>query len=119
MARFKVDENLPAAVVRALTDAGHDVMTVSDQGLSGSDDATLARISAEESRTVLTLDRGFADARRQSSSATPGIVVLRPASDGQASCLELVRRLLPILANQEVAGSLWIVSADRIRVRRP
>lgn len=115
--RFKTDENLPTVVVRALRDAGHDVRTVADQRLTGSDDTRLARICAEEGRVVLTLDRGFADPRHREPAATPGVIVLRPAKDGPASCLALVRGLLPTLTEQDPAGAVWIVSPDRIRIR--
>ena len=33
--KFKIDENLPREVAALLRDAGHDAMTVVDQGLGG------------------------------------------------------------------------------------
>jgi predicted nuclease of predicted toxin-antitoxin system len=118
MARFKADENLPTVVIGALRDAGHDVRTVQEQGLTGTDDETLARICADEARVVVTLDRGFGDPRRLAKSAKVGVIVLRPATDGPASCLAPVRVLLPALADADLSGALWIVSLDRVRVRR-
>jgi predicted nuclease of predicted toxin-antitoxin system len=118
MARFKTDENIPSVVVRALIDAGHDVMTVADQGLTGSDDASLAQICDEEGRIVVTLDRGFADPRYRTAPTRHGVVVLRPATYGPGSCLALVRSLLPKLLEQDPTGALWIVSPDRIRIRQ-
>lgn len=36
--RIKLDENMPARLVSRLSGFGHDVDTVSDEGLSGCDD---------------------------------------------------------------------------------
>jgi predicted nuclease of predicted toxin-antitoxin system len=39
--RLKVDENLPRAVCDLLNRAGHDVISVGEQGLGGADDARI------------------------------------------------------------------------------
>lgn len=118
MRRLKVDENLPHAAVQALREAGHDVMTVAEQQLTGSADSRLSAICAQEARIVITLDRGFANPQRQTPPEGLGVVVLRPATDGPRACLTLVRQLLPALAAQDPTGSIWVVSPQRIRVRR-
>ena len=64
---------------------------------------------------MITVDRGFADPRQLPAPTDPGIVVLRPATDGPGSCLLLVRQRLPSLDEKDLARALWIVSPDRIR----
>ena len=61
--RFKVDENLPAEVADLLRAAGHDAVTVNDQGVGGAKDPDLANLLQREQRAFVTLDSGFSDIR--------------------------------------------------------
>lgn len=118
MARFKVDENLPTMVADALRAAGHDAMTVLDQGLGGRDDLEVHRVCRAEGRAILTLDRGFGDPRRHPTASGPGIIVLRPPSQDREVTLELVKLLMKRLDQHQLDGALWIVEPGRIRIRR-
>ena len=44
MLKFKVDENLPTEAAELLANAGHDAMTVNDQGMVGQPDADVAAV---------------------------------------------------------------------------
>jgi predicted nuclease of predicted toxin-antitoxin system len=46
--KFKIDENLPIEVAVALREAGHDAMSVVDQGLGGHADAGVADVCRRE-----------------------------------------------------------------------
>jgi predicted nuclease of predicted toxin-antitoxin system len=118
VARFKVDENLPAAVAEMLRAEGHDAMTVLEQGLGGRADLEIHRICRDEGRAILTLDRGFGDPRRHPTTRGPGVIVLRPPSQDRVVTLELVRLLIARLDEPQLEGSLWIVEPGRIRIRR-
>ena len=61
--RFKVDENLPIDVAIVLRQWAHDAVTVLEQGLGGSDDASLATHCRHEGRILVTLDMDFSDIR--------------------------------------------------------
>lgn len=52
--RFKVDENLPAQCVDQLRDAGHDALSVHDQGLSGAPDLRVAGVCNAEERMLVS-----------------------------------------------------------------
>ena len=99
--RFKVDENLPIEVAEVLRAAGHEAATVNDEGIGGAHDPDIESVLRHENRAILTLDVGFADIRLHPPREYPGIVVLR----------------LPRQDKEPLAGRLWIVEADRIRVR--
>ncbi len=43
---FKLDENMPRRVVALLSGYGHEVVTVDDEGLAGSDDLLVAQAGA-------------------------------------------------------------------------
>jgi predicted nuclease of predicted toxin-antitoxin system len=59
--KFKVDENLPVETAAALRAAGHDAMTVLEQGLGGRLDASIAEICKCEGRALVTLDLDFSN----------------------------------------------------------
>ena len=63
MASFKVDENLPVEATVLLQDAGHEALSVHDQGMVGSTDENIAVVCQAEKRAVVTLDLDFADIR--------------------------------------------------------
>ena len=54
--RFKVDENLHPDAAEFLRSAGHDAMTVYDQGLRGRKDEVISAICQVEQRAIVTLD---------------------------------------------------------------
>jgi predicted nuclease of predicted toxin-antitoxin system len=117
MLKFKVDENLPIEVANLLASAGHDAVTVGDQRMAGQPDPNVAAVCQREGRAVVTLDLHFADIRVYPPGDYPGIVVLRLARLDKRRVLSVLRRLLPVLEQEQLLGKLWIVEESSIRVR--
>lgn len=117
--KLKVDENLPAEATELLKAEGFDAESVREEGLEGSPDPELAETTAGEGRIILTLDRGFADITAYPPGRHPGIVLLRPADQYKGTVLALIKKLCLAFKQRSVAGSLWIVEPDRIRIRGP
>ena len=117
MARFKIDENLPNEAATILAEAGHDAMTVHEQGLSGRDDLAIGEVCRSEDRAILTLDRGFGDPRRHATTGTAGIIVLRTYNQDGPHVLDLVRVLVRLLTDRSPRAALWILDPDRLRIR--
>jgi len=115
--RFKVDENLPIEVADLLTAAGHDAATVNAEGVGGAKDPDLAGLVRRENRVFVTLDGGFGDIRSYPPHEYPGLVVLRLPRQDKAFVLQTCQRLVGQLAKEPLTGRLWIVEANRIRVR--
>lgn len=67
--------------------------TVNEQ-LGGQADSIVVQTAADDSRMVITLDRGVGDIRRFPPGSHAGVVVLRPVSQDPHSIGELVDRLL-------------------------
>jgi len=61
--KFKLDENLPREGVQILRAAGHDAVTVLDQGLGGKPDPEIFAVVQAEGRALVTLDVGFGNIR--------------------------------------------------------
>jgi len=113
---FKLDENLPADAQRLLLDAGFDAMTVFEQGLHGRPDSDVARVCRDEGRVLVTLDLDFANVRAFDPTAHPGIIVLRPSRQDRLSVVRLLERALEHLRRESVAGHLWVIGDDRLRI---
>lgn len=117
--RFKVDENVPVEAASLVRGAGYDCHTVYDERLAGAPDPDVAAACRAEARVLITLDLDFGDVRAYPPGTHPGIVVLRPRAPDRDSTLALLRRVLRLCESEDVGGALWIVDAERVRVRPP
>ena len=115
--RFKIDENLPQEVAQLLCEHGHDAVSVFDETLSGLKDPALFEVCQQEGRVLMTLDLDFANIQAYPPPTAAGIVVLRLLRQDKSWVLEVVERLIPALAMNQVPQTLWIVEEDRIRIR--
>lgn len=117
--RVKLDENLPVSAVLIFVAAGHDVDTVEDEGLAGSDDPTVSRVASEVERLVVTLDRGFGDTQRYPPGSHAGILVLRLDDQSAASIRRALSTLVAITDLDALAGCVAVFRDGSLRVRRP
>ena len=114
---FKLDENLSDTLTRLFVEAGHDAVTVVEQGMAGEGDAGVAAVCAAENRVLVTLDTDFADIRVYPPEHYPGLVVLRLSRQGPRHQVEVVSRFLRQLHGPSLQGQLWIVEDARVRIR--
>ena len=113
--RFKIDENLPRAFATELRAAGHDSETVRDENLEGAADAVvLARCDAE-GRILVTEDLDFTNIVAYPPERHQGFIVMRTRQQGLGGLAAFRRLVLPNLG-ASLAGRLWIVQDDRVRV---
>jgi predicted nuclease of predicted toxin-antitoxin system len=117
--KLKIDENLPFEACRILRDAGHDSVSVLDQGLGGRPDPDIASICKSEGRTLVTLDTDFSNILAYPPEEFSGIIVIRTDNQAKPIVLELVRRISSAVNLESPQGTLWIVEKNRIRVRGP
>ncbi len=115
--KVKLDENIGRRGQGLLQAAGHDVMTVRDQGLGGATDEKLFDVCAEEGRVLITLDRDFGKVTRFPPSTSAGIVVLELGSRATIrAMLDRLEAFLSVLKTETVTGALWIVEPGRVRI---
>ncbi len=117
--RIKLDENMPHALVSALSRLGHDVDTVIDEGLAAARDHLVWDAAQQEKRLLITQDLDFSDARRFSPGTHCGIVLIRLRDPSRTALTERVRLLFASESGDDWFGCIVIVSRDHFRVRRP
>lgn len=115
--KFKIDENLPNEIKRLLIQAGHDALTVKDQGLSGNPDTRLATICGKEDRAFITCDLDFSDIRAYPPQKYAGILVIRSDRQDKPTMVKLFIPVLELLQKEQIDKRLWIIELDRVRVR--
>lgn len=115
-ALLKLDENVPDLVAEILGAAGHDAALARDEALAGVEDEALLGAAILEARALVTFDLHFSDIRRHDPSDTPGIVVLRLRSQSLPPVRRTARALAELLSSEPLAGRLWILSDDRLRI---
>lgn len=114
--RFKLDENLSSSVAELFRSAGHDTVTVREQGLQSAPDERVFVVAAQEGRTLVTLDRDLGQVLRFPPDASAGIIVIDagPRASHQG-LLNRTRELLSVIETRSPDGSLWIVEPGRVR----
>jgi predicted nuclease of predicted toxin-antitoxin system len=115
--RFKVDENLPAAVAERLQQAQHDAHTILDEQLGGHPDSDVAQVCLDERRALVTLDLDFSNIRQYPPEDYPGIIVLRPGVQSIPAVLQLMTGVISLLGQEPLEGHLWVVDERRVRIR--
>jgi predicted nuclease of predicted toxin-antitoxin system len=114
--QFKIDENLPDALVALLAEQGHEASTVRHQSLNGRPDVEVAAACRSERRALITLDLDFSDITAFPPEEYAGIIVLRVRSQSRPQILSVFKSVLPLLETERLDGHLWIVEEQRVRV---
>lgn len=117
--KIKLDENLPLRLVSLLTELGHDVHTLQDEGLSGAEDARVWEHAQAEKRFLVTQDLDFSDVRRFEPGTHAGILLVRLQEPSRQA---LIDRVGALFRQEQVQGwaKCFVVATERkVRVRRP
>lgn len=117
MSKFKIDENLPIEIKEILIQLGHDALLITDQGLGGQPDSKIYSVCQSEKRCIVTLDLGFGDIRHYPPAQHVGIIVLRAIDQSKESIVVLFSQHVHLLEVEPLAGKLWIMENDRVRIR--
>jgi Domain of unknown function (DUF5615) len=114
--RFLANENFPGAAIGALTDAGHDIVSVRTSAPGMTDPEVLAW-AAREQRVLLTFDKDFGElAGKASLPAGCGVILFRlpmpkPGDVGQ--------RLAGLIAGRnDWSGHFSVIQPGRVRLRK-
>lgn len=116
---IKLDENLPAALVKVLTAAGHDVDTTPEEGLTGRPDSDVWRTTQDAGRFFVTQDLDFSDIRRYQPGTHHGLLLVRLAEPSRRRLIERIQHLFATEPVGTWRGCFVVVTDRKIRIRRP
>lgn len=114
--RFLADESCDFNLVRALRDAGHDVLAICEIS-PRAEDAAVIELSVREERVLLTEDKDFGQLVFAHGRKVHGVVFLRyPLSTRQKLSEDVVR--LVRQHGKKLAGCFVVVEPGHIRISR-
>lgn len=113
--RFLANENFPAPAVRALQQAGHDVVWIRTAAPGIADSEVLAW-AIREQRILLTFDKDFAElARMAVLPPSVGVVLFRTPPPRAAEIGPYLTAL--IIGRDDWAGHFSVIEPGRVRMR--
>ncbi len=118
--KLKLDENLPASLAQSLTQLGHDVDSVVQEGLAGKDDALVRRAAQAAGRFLITQDLDFSDIRRFRPGTHAGILLVRLHEPGRLALFDSVHQAFAsgdISAQEQ--GCFVVLTERKLRIVRP
>ena len=117
--KFKLDENLPVSSAAILTSVGHDVDTVTDEGLIGAPGRDVVAAATAAGRILISLDRGLGDIRAYPPGSHAGIVVLRLTDQSAAAAARAVSDLATLTNPDSLAAAVAVLQRGLLRIRHP
>ena len=115
--RFLLDQDVYAATTRHLTGLGHDVVRVSEVGLSRATDEELLEVAGAQDRLFVTRDRDFGRIvflNRQRGA----VLYLRVLPATQDAVHAELAEVLQLYGEPELARAFVVVEPGGHRIRR-
>jgi predicted nuclease of predicted toxin-antitoxin system len=112
--QFLADESCAMPVIKALREAGHDVLAISEIARGASDDQVL-ELAVKQKRVLITEDRDFGELVYARGRSSAGVVLLRFHSRAlqvkAATLIEAISKL-----GSRLEGSFTVVEPGRMRI---
>jgi len=111
---FVADESCAMPVIRALREAGHDVIAIAEVAAGATDDHVLKR-ALQDNRVLITEDRDFGELVYARGRSSAGVILLRFHSRvRQAKAATVVEAVLKLGSRLE--GRFTVVEPGRVRI---
>ncbi|MEA3277704.1 MAG: DUF5615 family PIN-like protein [Pseudomonadota bacterium] len=117
--KIKLDENIPAALVAELSDLGHDVDSVPQEGLTGQSDPDVWAGAQDSGRFLITQDLDFSDVRQFTPGTHRGLLLVRLKQPGRRAVAGRVRSLFQVHDVESWRGCFVVATELKVRVHRP
>ena len=116
--KILVDECVWQITRDFLRQLGHEVASVEDYHLTGSDDQTVLAQATADKRVFLTRDMHFANILIYPPSKFEGIIVLRIKPQTTHLVHKVLKAALEYFQNHDIAGTLTIVNQNSFRIKK-
>lgn len=95
--KLLVDNQLPAALARFLTDKGFDCLHVQDVGMEASEDLDIWELAKSEQMVIVTKDEDFPLMADRHAGSSPQVIWVRMGNCRKSALLATFSVLLPNL----------------------
>ena len=116
MLKILTDECVHTDLVSALKQIGHNVRTLKEAGLVGTDDEAVFKLAQQDRRILLTFDRGFGDVFRFNINHAAGVIIILIEQMTREEIISITLDFLNLVKQSEIAGKLAIVNRNKIRI---
>lgn len=111
---FLADESCAGPVIRALREAGHDVVAIAEVAAGATDEDVLAR-AIDEKRLLITEDRDFGELVYAAGRSSAGVILIRFDSRARRSKPATVVDAVATLGSR-LRDAFIVIEAGRVRV---
>jgi predicted nuclease of predicted toxin-antitoxin system len=111
---FVADESCAMPVIRALREAGHDVVAIAEVARGASDDQVLER-ATEDKRVLITEDRDFGELVYARGRSSAGVILVRFDSRVRQAKVATVVEAVSKLGTR-LGDAFTVVEPGRVRV---
>jgi len=105
--KFLIDNQLPLALRRFLSEQGHDVLHVLDLGMATASDLQVSQLAANEGRTIITKDEDFSILAAMGRCQAP-VIWVRCGNCRTRALLDLFSQSIETIEEKLRSGNLVI-----------
>ena len=116
--KFLCDHDVYASTSRFLKELGHDVVLVSDIGMSRADDEELLNLAHEQDRIFVTRDRDYGQLIFVQKLGA-GALYLRILPSNLQSVHSELKRVLETYPEAELKNAFVVIEPGTHRIRKP
>ena len=117
MTRLLLDQGLPRSAASLLTQAGWDVIHVSEIGMSRADDVDIVRRARAQARICVTLDADFHSLLATSGEHSPSVIRIRKEGLDATALAALLQGIWAGIEDALNGGAMVTVTERSVRVR--
>jgi predicted nuclease of predicted toxin-antitoxin system len=118
MPKFLLDENVSPAIGVFLQSMNFDVVHAGESGMHGASDDQIMDLAWQEERTLITLDKHFADLVLYPPSTHWGVLRIRIHPPLLADVIQALEHFLKQFDLSGIRGTLIVLENDGFRIRR-
>lgn len=117
--KIKLDENLPFRLVSILSEFGHEIDTIPQEGLKGCNDEQVWETAQRSGRFHITQDLNFSNINLFIPGTHYGLLLIRLRDPGRNALLNRIQTIFQIEEVDHWQGCFVVVTDHKIRVRYP
>lgn len=115
--RLLADENLNCIIVAHLRDAGHHVISISEDHPAIPDEAVLEMANSSQA-ILITADKDFGELAFRQNLVHCGVILLRLSGLPTEEKAQIIQIVLET-HHDELKNSFTVISPDQLRIRKP